>query len=67
MCRAVVVVAAAVPDCKTNKSMSQKLPRAISLTKVDLKPVWPDWVINCTLGNFSKPVSPNILPKLPTF
>ena len=26
-----------------------------------------DWVIYCTLGNFSKPVATLILPKLPTF
>ena len=30
-------------------------------------PMWPDWVIYCTLGNFSKPVVTIILPKLPTF
>ena len=26
-----------------------------------------DWVIYCTLGNFSKPVATLILPKSPTF
>ena len=30
-------------------------------------PVWPDWAIYYTLGNFSKPVATNILPKLSTF
>ena len=25
-------------------------------------PVWPDWAIYCTLGNFSKPVATIILP-----
>ena len=30
-------------------------------------PVWPDWAIYCTLGNFSKPVATIILPKSPTF
>ena len=30
-------------------------------------PVWPDWAINCTLVNFSKPVATIILPKLLTF
>ena len=30
-------------------------------------PVWLDWAIYCTLGNFSKPVATIILPKLPTF
>ena len=28
-------------------------------------PVWPDWAILFTLGNFSKPVATIILPKLP--
>ena len=27
-------------------------------------PVWPDWVIYCTLGNFSKHVATINLPKL---
>ena len=31
------------------------------------QPVWPDWAIYCTLGNFSKPVATIILPKSPTF
>ena len=31
------------------------------------QPVWSDWAILCTLGNFSKPVDIIILPKLPTF
>ena len=29
--------------------------------------MWPDWAINCTLGNFSKPVATIILPRLPIF
>ena len=28
-------------------------------------PVWPDWAIYCTLGNFSKPAGTIILTKLP--
>ena len=28
--------------------------------------MWPDWAIYCTLGDFTKPVATNILPKLPT-
>ena len=28
---------------------------------------WPDWVIYCTLVNFSRPVATIILPILPTF
>ena len=32
-----------------------------------LQPVWPDWAIYCTSGNFSKPVATIISPKLPTF
>ena len=31
------------------------------------RPVWPDWAIYCTLGNFSEPAATIILPKLPTF
>ena len=30
-------------------------------------PVWPDWAIYCTLGNFSKPLAAINLPKSPTF
>ena len=29
--------------------------------------MWPDWVIYCILGNFSKPVATIILPKFSTF
>ena len=29
--------------------------------------VWLDWVIYCTLGNFSKPIARIIFPKLPTY
>ena len=29
------------------------------------RPVWPDWAIYCTLGNFSKPAGTIILTKLP--
>ena len=31
------------------------------------RPVWPDWAIYWTLGNFSKPVATISLPKSPTF
>ena len=30
-------------------------------------PVWPDWAIYCTLGNFSKSFATINLPKSPTF
>ena len=30
-------------------------------------PVWPDWAIYWTFGNFSKPLAPINLPKSPTF
>ena len=30
-------------------------------------PVWPDWAIYCTLGNFSKPLATINLPKFHTF
>ena len=30
-------------------------------------PVWPDWAIYWTLGNFLKPFATNNLPKSPTF
>ena len=30
-------------------------------------PVWPDWAIYSTLGNFLKPLATIILPKSPTF
>ena len=32
-----------------------------------MSPVWPNWAIHCTLGNFSKPVATIILPKSSTF
>ena len=35
--------------------------------EVRVSPVWPDWAIYCTLGNFSKPVATFILPKFTTF
>ena len=31
------------------------------------EPVWPDWAIYWTLGNFSKPFATINLPKSPTF
>ena len=31
------------------------------------QPVWPDWEIFCTLGNFSKPVATIIFSKIATF
>ena len=31
------------------------------------EPVWPDWAIYWTLGNFLKPLATIILPKSPTF
>ena len=31
------------------------------------QPVWPDWAIFWTLGNFSKPVATSSLPKSTTF
>ena len=30
------------------------------------QPVWPDWAIYCTLGNFLKPLATIILPKSST-
>ena len=33
----------------------------------EFPPVWPDWAIYYNLGNFSKPVTTIILPKLSTF
>ena len=33
----------------------------------DAGPVWPDWTIYCTLGNFSKPVTTIILGKMKHF
>ena len=33
----------------------------------DTKPVWPDWAIYWTLGNFSKPVATISFPKYTTF
>ena len=35
--------------------------------KGSLGPVWPEWAIYWTLGNFSKPVATIIFPKSPTF
>ena len=32
-----------------------------------LEPVWPDWAIYWTLGNFLKPLATINLPKSPTF
>ena len=32
---------------------------------LDLSPVWPDWAIYWTLGNFSKPLATINLPKSP--
>ena len=37
-----------------------------SNTKHTLQPVGPDWAINWTLGNFSKPLTTFNLPKSPT-
>ena len=42
-------------------------PRFNSSNEVGKQAVWPDWVIYCILGNFSKPVATISLPKLPTF
>ena len=33
----------------------------------ELRPVWPDWSIYWTLGNFLKPLATTNLPKSPTF
>ena len=42
-----------------------KLPRV--RTHYHVGPVWPDWAIYWTLGNFSKPLAIINLPKSPTF
>ena len=34
---------------------------------VTMQPVWPDWAIYWTLGNFLKPLATINLPKSPTF
>ena len=44
----------------------QQLPRRDTLFD-DNTPVWPDWVIYWTLGNFLKPLATIHLPKSPTF
>ena len=49
-------------------SLSGTLTQDITTATLSLSPsVWPDWVIYCTLGNFSKSVAIIILSKLPTF
>ena len=44
---------------------SNRIPR--SRCYPEWYPVWPDWVIYCTLGNHSKPLATINLPKFPTF
>ena len=39
----------------------------LARTKMCCPPVWPDWAIYCTLGNFSKPLVTINMPKSPTF
>ena len=48
----------------------QKSPTKSSKTNHFIRtylPVWPDWAIYWTLGNFSKPFATINLPKSPTF
>ena len=48
------------------KKLQHKAPLPTSSLLLS-EPMWPDWAIYCTLGNFSNPVATIILPKLPTF
>ena len=46
------------------------LPKIIPFTAQDChysSPLWPDWAINCTLGNFFEPVATIFLSKMSTF
>ena len=47
--------------------MAAKLSCQSCITEIWRQPVWPDWAIYWSLGNFSKPVATIGLPKSPSF